>query len=101
LVDEQDLPDGGRCGVFEGGHIHRYGNIAKPFPADQCAAKYKAVPRCTVWNGMVGCSDLYPPFFTLTIELIIMRSLRTFNANGHSCQQLCIHMSVKQSSNVS
>jgi uncharacterized protein with LGFP repeats len=29
LCDEQDLPDGGRCSVFEGGHIHMYNGEAK------------------------------------------------------------------------
>jgi hypothetical protein len=31
LTDEQDLQDGGRCVVFEGGHIHRYGDKAGPY----------------------------------------------------------------------
>ena len=26
LCDERDLPDGGRCTVFEGGHIHKNGD---------------------------------------------------------------------------
>jgi uncharacterized protein with LGFP repeats len=30
MTDEQDLQDGGRCQVFEGGHIHRYGDTAGP-----------------------------------------------------------------------
>jgi len=30
LADEQDLEDGGRCSIFEGGHIHRYGDDARP-----------------------------------------------------------------------
>ena len=29
LVDEQDLGDGGRCSVMEGGHIHLFNGIAK------------------------------------------------------------------------
>jgi hypothetical protein len=30
LTDVVDLSDGGRCAIFEGGHIHEYGNDAKP-----------------------------------------------------------------------
>jgi len=26
LCDERDLPDGGRCTAFEGGHIHKNGD---------------------------------------------------------------------------
>lgn len=26
ICDERDLPGGGRCGVFEGGHIHYHGS---------------------------------------------------------------------------
>lgn len=29
LCDEQDLPDGGRCSIFEGGHIHAYNGEAQ------------------------------------------------------------------------
>jgi uncharacterized protein with LGFP repeats len=27
LADPQDLPDGGHCQVFEGGHLHQYGDV--------------------------------------------------------------------------
>jgi hypothetical protein len=26
--DEQNLPDGGRCSIFEGGHIHMYNGFS-------------------------------------------------------------------------
>jgi len=29
ICDEQSLPDGGRCSIFEGGHIHLYGGQAR------------------------------------------------------------------------
>lgn len=29
ICDEQDLPDGGRCSIFEGGHIHLYNGQAQ------------------------------------------------------------------------
>lgn len=29
LCDEQDLGDGGRCQIFEGGHVHMYNGIAQ------------------------------------------------------------------------
>jgi len=29
LADEQDLGDGGRCSIFEGGHIHMYRGVAQ------------------------------------------------------------------------
>jgi len=29
LCDEQDLGDGGRCSIFEGGHIHMYNGVAR------------------------------------------------------------------------
>lgn len=28
ICDEQSLPDGGRCSIFEGGHIHLYNGKA-------------------------------------------------------------------------
>lgn len=31
LCDERDLPDGGRCSVFEGGHIHCHNGEAKEY----------------------------------------------------------------------
>jgi len=31
LTDVVDLSDGGRCAIFEGGHIHEYGQKAEPY----------------------------------------------------------------------
>ncbi|KAF8899634.1 hypothetical protein CPB84DRAFT_1815643 [Gymnopilus junonius] len=53
LTDEQELDDGGRCSVFEGGHIHSYGGIAKGYPAEHCTARYKLTTRALIWNQMV------------------------------------------------
>ena len=63
ICDEQGLPDGSRCSIFEGGHIHWYNGEAmryvsslsshaylvsdKPlprFPANECTAPYKPRP---------------------------------------------------------
>lgn len=59
IADEQDLEDGNRCSIFEGGHIHCSGGVAQPFPAEDCTAKYKPVPQATCWNRMVR----FPLFF--------------------------------------
>ncbi|KDR68347.1 hypothetical protein GALMADRAFT_104893 [Galerina marginata CBS 339.88] len=57
LTDEQGLEDGGRCSVFEGGHIHCYASIARGYPAEQCTAKYKPTTRALVFNQMVRLFD--------------------------------------------
>ncbi|KDQ06245.1 hypothetical protein BOTBODRAFT_39718 [Botryobasidium botryosum FD-172 SS1] len=44
LTDEQDLPDGGRCSIFEGGHIHKYQDQAQQFPEDQCPHRAPYIP---------------------------------------------------------
>jgi hypothetical protein len=80
LADIQDLPDGGRCSVLEGGHIHGYGDAVKPcvhfaslflsyagtvyesymcsyavsFSPDQCTAAHKPVAAMgATFNKMV------------------------------------------------
>jgi len=44
LSDVRDLPDGSRCAVFEGGHIHQWGSDAHPFPASECTAASQPPP---------------------------------------------------------
>ncbi|KZP24996.1 hypothetical protein FIBSPDRAFT_950692 [Athelia psychrophila] len=56
LADEQDLPHGGRCSVFEGGHIHWVGGVALPVLAEDCRAKNKPEAQTASWNRM-------PPHF--------------------------------------
>ena len=53
LADEQDLPDGGRCSVFEGGHIHWVGGVAVPTLAEDCNAAHRPTGQAASWNRMV------------------------------------------------
>lgn len=41
LADEQDLGDGGRCSIFEGGHIHMYRGVAQGATPETCTAPYQ------------------------------------------------------------
>jgi len=57
ICDEQGLPDGSRCSIFEGGHIHWYNGEAKGFPANDTTAEMTRrflTPR----RGAEGQGDL-------------------------------------------
>lgn len=66
-----DLPDGSKCCIFEGGHIHAMGGLAEPFPAEQCIAPYKPVPPTNPFGLRPG--GLPPSFHQRWVELSTVR----------------------------
>ncbi|KAF9523845.1 hypothetical protein CPB83DRAFT_798747 [Crepidotus variabilis] len=57
LCDEQDLGDGGRCQIFEGGHVHMYNGEARCVSSNGCSARYQPIGPPPPWSGVQSLSN--------------------------------------------
>jgi hypothetical protein len=97
LADEQGLPDGGRCSVMEGGHIHYKGGVVRGFvlshaiiiamsskhlsfaraPAELCSAAIKPTAIALTFNEMVSRPLVHPHSHCRSLRIFIASSFPT------------------------
>jgi len=61
LSDVRDLPDGSRCAVFEGGHIHQWGSDAHPYVSRISLMFVECNSRCPSFPASECTAASQPP----------------------------------------